>query len=283
MTTPPDSDEHREAPEGMVLIPQGSFDMGIPKKDIAHLTRWGEETGAAMIDRLAWIWFGSETPVHRVSVEAFYLDRHQVTNRQYRQFVSETGHKTEGNWDDYAQPDREDHPVVAVSWNDANAYATWAGRRLPTEPEWEYAARGGRDVRWFPWGDELDPSKAAFGRHTGVIGGVLKRVNRAWTMPKTSPVGSYPETGYGLFDMCANVGEWCADQHLPYPGGPQDPDIFAQLRDPSLDIRVIRGGDWNTKIPVFMRITRRAGFAPDTFDYRFGFRCAKSLAEAPEQ
>ena len=123
----------------MVLIPAGSFKMG---------SNNGKD---------------NEKPVHTVYVDAFYMDKYEVTNAQYRKFMSATGHREPKYWDysDYNQPNQ---PVVAVSWNDATAYARWAGKRLPTEAEWEKAARGGLEGREYPWGDTIDSSKARYNR-----------------------------------------------------------------------------------------------------------------------
>src|SRR5262245_32092940 len=166
----------------LVLIPSGEFLMGC-------------ETG-----------YPAERPVHRVLVDAFYLSKYPVTNAQYARFIQETGHRVpylddrrvqRENWnpDTRTYPTgRADHPVVLVSWKDAQAYCQWAGGRLPTEAEWERAARGGLARKLYPWGDEIDPSLANCDNREG-----------------TTPVGSYPASGYGLYDMAGNVWEWVAD------------------------------------------------------------------------
>jgi formylglycine-generating enzyme required for sulfatase activity len=160
----------------LALIPAGQFDMGY-------------EAG-----------YPAERPVHRVSVAAFYLGVHPVTNEQYARFVAETGHRVpylddrrvqQENW--YLEtrtppPEREKHPVVLVSWRDAQAYCEWAGGRLPTEAEWEKAARGGVEGKLYPWGDDINPRLANYDNQGG-----------------TTPVCSYPANGYGLYDMTGNV------------------------------------------------------------------------------
>ena len=171
-------------PEGMVLIPAGEFQMGSDNPD-------GE------LD---------EKPVHTVYVDAFYMDKYQVTYAQYKKFVDANPKwqkgswwKSEGgiekrfhdgdylkDWDGNNYPEGKDnHPVTYVSWYAAMAYAKWAGKRLPTEAEWEKAARGGLEGLEYPWGDTINPSNASYPPHGGF----------------DSPVGLYPSNGYGLYDM----------------------------------------------------------------------------------
>ena len=152
----------------MVLIPAGSFKMG---------SNDGEDHAK---------------PVHTVSIDAFYMDEYEVTNAQYREFVQAIGHSEPRYWDDskFNQPNQ---PVVGVSWNDADAYARWVDKRLPTEAEWEYAARGGLSGRKYPWEDTISLSQACY------------------DSDKPKSVGSYSANGYGLYDMVGNVWEWCAD------------------------------------------------------------------------
>ena len=129
------------------------------------------------------------------STPAFYMDKYEVANAQYRKFVQATGHRAPTYWDDddFNQPNQ---PVVGVSWHDATAYAKWVGKRLPTEKEWEWAARGSLVGKEYPWGDqEPSSSRANYGSKVG----------------KPTAVGSYPANGYGLYDMAGNVYEWCQD------------------------------------------------------------------------
>ena len=195
-------------PAEMILIPAGEFIMGSP-----------EGEGDA-----------NEHPQHPVFLNAFYIDKYEVTNALYKQFMSATGHIAPLFWDDeeYNHPNQ---PVVRVTWHDAVAYAEWAGKRLPTEAEWEKAARG-TDGRIYPWGNEWDSSKC----NSGVSGDGYEY---------TAPVGSFPAgaSPYGVMDMAGNVWEWCADWYdkdyyssQSSQQNPKGPD--------SGTYRVLRGGSW---------------------------------------
>lgn len=233
----------------MVLIPAGEFLMG-------------SETG-----------FPPERPTHRVCVDAFYLSKYPVTNAQYRRFVAETGHRLPylddrrmqlDNWDQDTRTypsGRAYHPVMLVSWRDAQAYCEWAGGRLPTEAEWEKAARGGLEGKLYPWGDEIDPSLANYDNREG-----------------TTPVGSYPPNGYGLYDVAGNVWEWIADWYdakyysrspARNPQGPENGTV-----------RVLRGGAW-LLFSQFCRVAYRFRNSPDFRFNLVGFRLARSLQVLP--
>ena len=172
-----------------------------------------------------------------------------------------------------------DHPVVNVAWHDAAAYCRWAGKRLPTEAEWEYAAKGGRDLKWFPWGNSPDSTRANY-RHQGesFLAGIvrlsgLRQIN-------TKSVGSYEANGYGLHDMIGNVSEWCENTRKPYPEGPKEDWIYTRYgpfkeNEKPVYGKAVRGGHWNSPNPVFVRLNYRNGFEPDYFDSFLGFRCAK--------
>ena len=191
--------------------------------------------------------FSDEQPVHTVYVDAFYMDKYEVTVGQYKQFVRATGHRDLSDWvSTYSLTDR--HPVVGVSWYDAMAYAAWAGKRLPTEAEWEKAARGGLAGQKYPWGNTIDSRKANYNRNIG----------------KTTSVGSYSPNAYGLYDMAGNVWEWCLDAYdanfyrnpvhrNPIAGAASISDVINNYTNVKSS-RVLRGGSWGND-----RCTERAG------------------------
>ena len=223
----------------MVLIPAGSFEMG------DHLDGM------------------SNAPVHRVELDAFYMDVHEVTVGQFREFVNQSGYSY-NKWNDVARNSPgDDYPMVEVTWNDATAYCEWAGKRLPTEAEWEYAARGGLIGKRYPWGDELTHDNANYDG----LGGKDK-----WD--KCAPVGSFAANGYGLYDMVGNVWEWCSDWYgvgyyatspVKNPTGPDTGQY-----------RVLRGGSWNYN-PGLLRVAyRHFDFPTSSINY-YGFRCVADV------
>ncbi len=223
----------------MILIPGGEFVMG---KD--------EE--------------GVSGPAHKVYIDSFYMDKHEVTNAQYLEFCTQTGRATPEFWDMnefHSGPDFPDHPVTGISWRDAAAYAEWAGKRLPSEAEWEYAARGGLVGMNYPHGDELDSAQANY-TLAGLEG--------------TVAVGSFLANGHGLHDMAGNVWEWVADYYdgeyyrnspPKNPSGPDDGKF-----------KVIRGGGWHSG-PYCNRVYYRNALPPNWVDFAVGFRCADDLGE----
>jgi formylglycine-generating enzyme required for sulfatase activity len=162
------------------------------------------------------------------------------------------------------QPDwnPETHPVVNVTWAEASAFCTWAGGRLPTEAEWEYAARGGEDAELYPWGPEFDPNMA---------NGTGRQGRDQWDA--TAPGGSFPPNGFGLFDMIGNVWEWTADWYAE--------DYYAQAPvdnptgPPSGLNRVIRGGSWDSEAPRLVVSFRWSLLATGRYNLYVGFRCAR--------
>ncbi|HIN75890.1 MAG TPA: formylglycine-generating enzyme family protein [Rhodospirillales bacterium] len=222
----------------MALIPAGIFEMGDHSNE----------------------GYSNERPVHRVELDAFYMDVNEVTVGQFREFVNQSG-DSYNKWNDVARySPGDDYPMIYVSWDDATAYAEWAGKRLPTEAEWEYAARGGLSGKRYPWGDEITHDDA---NYTG-LGGKDK-----WDR-QNAPVGSFDANGYGLNDMAGNVWEWCADRYsrgyyatspLKNPTGP-DTGLY----------RVLRGGSWVNNSNG-LRAAYRNVDAPAYAYGLIGFRC----------
>jgi len=242
----------------MAVIPGGPFQMGMGSLE-------GEP---------------DEQPAHEVYVDAFFIDRYLVTNADYARFLNVFGNRVEGGekWLDNVgplaswlckiqkkderftpKPGYENHPVIKVSWYGASAYARWLGKRLPTETEWEKAARGGLEGKKYVYGDTINPSQAN-------VGG----------FHATTPVGSYPPNGLGLYDMVASVWQWCYDWY--------DPDYYARSpsRNPkgpgSGSLKVLRGGSWVHK--ESWRVAMRSADDPLSKNFCFvtGFRCAKDAS-----
>ncbi len=209
-----------------------------------------------------------DSPIHRVLVSPFLLDRHEVTNAAYHRFCQATGAELPELWGMpafHSGPDFPDHPVVGVSFREASAFAEWRGKRLPTEAEWEWAARGGLVGKSYPNGDEVTPEVANYahqGKHQG-----------------TRPVGSFPPNGYGLFDMAGNVSEWVADYYGAdyYRASPtRDPRGPERGR-----FRVFRGGGWHSG-PFCNRVDYRNALPANWRDMAVGFRCARDVEPAGE-
>lgn len=261
--------QHKQAP--MVFIRGGRFQMGIDRAEIPRLqSLFGMGTPQL---------FEDEVPRHWVSVSDFRLDQYLVTNAQFQKFVDlnpgwRPGHLNReldnGNylkhWKVQDAPLAEtDHPVANVNWYAAVAYCQSIGKRLPTEAEWEYAARGGTD-RLFPWGDAFPEKNLA--NYGGSIGG-------------TSTVGQFAANAYGLFDMVGNVWEFLADEWGPYTAAEQKDPVgggerflkghgFLSIRSR----RVIRGGSFEGA-PVNLWIEYRDSHPPTGSQPFVGFRCAK--------
>ncbi len=203
------------------------------------------------------------SPAHTVQIDSFYLDKQETTNAQYLEFCQKTERKLPEFWgmdNFHSGPDFPDHPVVGISWDDAKAYAEWAGKRLPTEAEWEYAARGDLVGNDYPGGAEIDTTICNF-TFEGNSRGAMS-------------VGSFSANGFGLYDMSGNVVEWTADYYekdyyrnspLKNPAGPK-----------SGKFRVIRGGGWHSG-PFCNRVYFRNALPANWLDINVGFRCAKDL------
>ncbi|WP_018344763.1 formylglycine-generating enzyme family protein [Cytophaga aurantiaca] len=306
---------------GMVWVPGGTFSMGADNKQASR----------------------DEYPKHRVTVDGFWMDATEVTNKEFTEFVEATGYITTAerkiNWDeiknqvpvgtpkphdslllpsslifkpslgqidmnDYTQwwewkrgadwqhpqgpgstiEGKEDYPVVQVSWDDAVAYAKWAGKRLPTEAEWEYAARGGLENNIYPWGNTfLKDGKPNANYWQGKF---PYQNDNSDTYENSAPVKSFKPNGYGLYDIAGNVWEWCSDLYRydyyvsmenivsKNPMGPidsYDPD------EPNVSKRVTRGGSFlcNESYCSGYRVARRMKTTPDSSMEHQGFRCVK--------
>jgi formylglycine-generating enzyme required for sulfatase activity len=232
----------------MILIPAGEFLMGSPRNE----------------------GYRNENPQRRVYLKAYYIDKFEVTNVQYREFMEATGHKPPRDWSDY-DTRNQNHPVVGVSWYDAGAYAEWSGKRLPTEAEWEKAARG-VDGRQYPWGN-IPPDTGGQYRANYKVG----RYGAADGYSNTSPVGSFPSgaSPYGAMDMAGNVWEWCADWYdsAYYRQAPtQNPPGPTSGKH-----RVLRGGAWLNDDTFYLRCAVRGWHAPALRFHYVGFRCAQDV------
>ena len=266
-----------KVPEGMVLIPGGKSLIG------------SDEV------------FAQEGPIHEEITKAFYMDIHPVTVAQFSKFVGQTAYVTQAeefgsagvfkmetgqwvlvegaNWryplGPQGQKAQDNHPVTQVSWNDAKAYCKWAGKRLPTEQEWEHAARNGGTIRTakYPWGSDTLMKDGEY--QANVWQGTFPLYNSAKDGYKyTSPVGAYGESALGLQDMAGNVWEWCENWKLPYDLNPNEftPDANSE--------KAQRGGSFlcDTSFCHGFRVSGRSGSTPETSLMHVGFRCVKDLA-----
>jgi formylglycine-generating enzyme required for sulfatase activity len=221
-----------------------------------------------------------EKPQHEVYLDAFYIDKYEVTNAQYRKCVETGACNAPSDTTYYDNADYAQHPVVYVSWNDADAYCRWAGKRLPTEAEWEKAALGTEELAW-PWGNEWDGSKANFCDKD-----CESEYRNEWVSDgyeRTAPVGSYLDgaSPYNALDMSGNVWEWVADWYDPDyysqtptrnpPGPPNSRFCPTPVPDPC---KVIRGGSWQNG-HLDIRAAYRYASAPTHKGSAVGFRCAK--------
>jgi formylglycine-generating enzyme required for sulfatase activity len=228
-----------------VFIRAGAFDMGC--------TSGGSECG------------GDEKPARRVTLTRdFWVAVTETTVGQYRAFAQSEGRPMPPS-PPFTQG--EDHPVVNVTWDDASAYCRWAGGRLPTEAEWEFAARGGQTGSKYPWGNSINPNKANYAKAVGTGRGGSSSSDK-WE--RTSSVGSFAPNDFGLFDMAGNVREWCADWYGDYPTSTTtDP-----AGSPSGTVRVLRGGSWDSG-PEDLRVFARGKNGPSLRNPVNGFRCAR--------
>jgi formylglycine-generating enzyme required for sulfatase activity len=249
-------------PEGMVLIPSGEFTMGtdaVDKKN--HALKVG----------LTRPWFVDEFPEHRVDTRSFYIDKFEVTNRQYYIFCQATDHKPPRYWGGQKYPEGEgDLPVTHVSYYDATAFAYWSGKRLPTEIEWEKAARGPLG-NIFPWGNNFDWDLANISHDSRKkIGHQLK------------PVGSFPNgvSHYGVHDMVGNAWEWVWDYYLPYPDSEYESKDFGKKYIVVRGLSYLGVGHFPKKsykkvVTLKARASYREKLNPFARKKDVGFRCAK--------
>ncbi|QPJ63704.1 MAG: formylglycine-generating enzyme family protein [Candidatus Nitronauta litoralis] len=263
--------------ENMAKIPRGRFRMGLTFNQIGTLMKWCERVDK----RCARWWYNDATPDHNVRLDSYWIDIYEVTNRDYQKFVKATGHRpamdetceSEACWsgnlwdkDGNFSDDVANQPVTQVSWYDADTYCKWRGKRLPTEAEWEKAARGPLG-NLFPWGNDAPPGRATF--------------RRKWRGKSTmTDVGTYPtgKSVYGVHDLAGNAWEWVADwygqnTYRDHPKwNPKGPETG--------ELKVIRGGSWvnykDTLVSGFRRWSRPNVRFNDT-----GFRCAKDVEKKP--
>ena len=230
-----------DAPNPMILIPAGEFIMGTNER------------------------LPDEGPQHKVTLGAYYIDKYEVSNLQYKKFNNATKRRSPRHFRNRTFPEgKADHPVVYVSWYDAKEYCEWVGKRLPTDQEWEKAARGTKG-QMFPWGDTFDVLKANTPLRWQQIG----------LFGDTTPVGSFEagKSPYGLYDVSGNVWEWTESWYYAYPGNKVASESYGER------YKTLKGGSWfdcsfyncGISAPVF----NRAFFAPRTKNDSFGFRCAK--------
>ena len=284
---------NRDATAGMVLLPGREFLMGTD-------------------DRVGYPQDG-EGPVRRVTLRPFWIDATAVSNQRFAAFVEATGFETEAErygvsfvfagllpddfpdtrgvasapwWREIERADwrhpegphsdlagREQHPVVHVTWSDAMGYCAWAGVRLPTEAEWEYAARGGLEQKRYPWGDELTPGDEHL---CNVWQGEFPRTNTVDDgYYGTAPVEAFEPNGFGLYNMCGNAWEWCADWFSPrfHIDGPRE----SPTGPPDGTHRVIRGGSYlcHESYCYRYRVAARSANTPDSSTGNTGFRCSR--------
>jgi formylglycine-generating enzyme required for sulfatase activity len=274
----------------MVLIPAGEFEMGTAESEIDQLVRDFASVGVQRS------WFEDEVPRHTVYLDAYYIDVYEVTNAQYAKFLNEYGKNIDAVGHELLDIDSsyidssycliekvgntykpksgyENHPVIAVTWYGAAAYAQFYGKRLPTEAEWEKAARGGLVGKRYPWGDNITHDDANYDGTGG---------KDQWS--GTSPVGSFAPNGYGLYDLAGNVWEWCADEYASDyyskspKNNPKGPGVAITFKNNDFTNvttrRALRGGTWYD--PLDLRCANRYYDEPSsTYYYRLGFRCSQ--------
>ncbi|MGM0834761.1 MAG: formylglycine-generating enzyme family protein [Bacillota bacterium] len=285
--------------EKMVTLPGGDFFMGTEDKEGFPAD--------------------GEGPIRKVRLQSFAIDRYSVTNKQFKEFVDETGYVTEAekfgwsfvfhllpskavkkrvknvvhgvpwwlvvegaNWRKPEGPDstikkRLDHPVIHVSWNDAVAYCNWAGKRLPTEAEWEYAARGGLESKTYPWGNDLLVDNT---HQCNIWQGDFPVENTQDDgFLSTAPVDAFKPNGYGLFNVAGNVWEWCSDWFSPKHLAEEV--ILSPKGSSSGTAKVMKGGSYlcHKSYCNRYRVAARTGNTPDSSTGNIGFRCVVDISQ----
>ncbi len=230
----------------MAAIPAGNYKIGIDQKRIKWITK---HIGGTKKD------YTASVPKHTVNLKAYRIDKYEVTNSQYKKFIGATRHQAPQHWrGDTYRKNQGDYPVTHVSWNDAAAYCKWAGKRLPTEAEWEVAASGKKGLV-FPWG---------------------RKFREAWTNTErerfraTTITGRYAKgtSKFDCYDMAGNVAEWTADTYKPYPGS------TLSVADADQNLRIVRGGSFKSK-PFMTTTVYRNKLKVDGIYKDVGFRCAR--------
>jgi formylglycine-generating enzyme required for sulfatase activity len=241
--------------EEMVLIPAGEFIMGGDE---------GTECPKCTTNRL---------PKHKVFLRSYYIDKYEVTNSQYKKCVDAKVCEPPGNIVFYLNPEYSNHPVVNVNWHQAHTYCKWKGKRLPTEAEWEKAARG-TDERIYVWGNEWNKNNCNNWNYEGEFLKYMANMNKN---RGTLPVGIIEEdkSFYGVMDMAGNVMEWVSDWYDEdyYKTSPEENPTGPKEGT----FKILRGGHWAHNIKTNFQVTNRIKTEPEHWYYTWGFRCVRDI------